>query len=597
MTPERTHMTKEVTLRGIPAAPGIAIGSVHVFRKAQLVVDERRLSSDEIASETERLQGSVDRSRKELAKILDFAETRLGPEQAKIFEAQLLILEDAVLFDSIYKRIRFERKNAEYIVTDEIDKYRRLMANAADEYTRERAYDLEDVRQRILRNLQEQRLKSRLEGTFIIAAHLLGAADAMILSRNTVLAYVTEVGGATSHMALLARALKIPTVVGVHQLLTHLHEGTELIVDGYDGIVVVNPSPETRTRLETKKAELLEFEHQLQSLKDLPAETLDGHHVTLTANIELVTELDYALRQGTSGIGLYRSEILLIGRHVFPSEDFQYKNYHAIASAMAPRPVIIRTFDIGGDKFMAQYDKEQNPFLGWRGIRVMLDQPQVFLDQLRAILRASAEGNVGIMFPMVSNIKEVRLARQLLRQAQDDLRTEGIPFDENIRVGIMIEVPAAAVVTEDLAEEVDFLSIGTNDLIQYLLAVDRGNDIVSDLYQEFHPAVVRFLRRIIQRGKGAGAEVGMCGEMAGDPLATILLVGLGLDTFSVVPDMIPEIKKIIRSIHYSEAVHVAERVLSMDTEDEIRTFLTTIMQQKFPELRIASRHTEQDALP
>ena len=591
MTAESTQGTADIRLKGIAAAPGIAIGKVHVFRKQQLIVEERRLSTADVPVETERLQGALERSRKELAKILDFAETRLGTDQAKIFEAQLLILEDSVLFDSIYKRIRFERKNSEYIVTDEIDKYRRLMANAADEYTRERAYDLEDVRQRIIRNLTEQRLKSRLDGTFVIAAHMLGAADAMILSRNTVLAYVTEVGGATSHMALLARALKIPTVVGVHQLLAQMTDDCEIVVDGYEGVVVINPSEETKASFERRKADQIEFEQQLEGLRDLSAETLDGHRVTLSANIELVTELDFAKRQGTSGVGLYRSETLLIGRHVFPSEDYQYRHYHQIAAAMAPHQVIIRTFDIGGDKFMAQHEKEQNPFLGWRGIRVMLDKPQVFLDQLRAILRASAEGNVAVMFPMVSNIKEVRLARQLVSQAQDDLRAEGIPFDEKIKVGIMIEVPAAAVVAEDLAAEVDFLSIGTNDLIQYLLAVDRGNDIVSDLYQEFHPAVVRFLRRIIQRGKSAGAVVGMCGEMAGDPLATILLVGLGLDSFSVVPDIIPEIKKIIRSIHYSEAVHVAERVCAMDTEDEIRSYLHSVMSRKFPEIPVASPHS------
>ncbi len=591
MTSENGRPEHDRRLKGIAASPGIAMGKVFVYRKQQLVVEERRLVSEGVPAEIERLEGALERSRKELAKILDFAENRLGPEQAKIFEAQLLILEDAVLFDSIYKRIRFERKNAEFIVTDEIDKYRRLMANATDEYTRERAYDLEDVRQRILRNMQEQRLKSRLEGTFIIASHMLGAADAMILSRNTVLAYVTEVGGATSHMALLARALKIPTVVGVHQLLMHLTEDCEIIVDGYEGVVILHPSERTKAQCLKRQADQAEFEQQLQSLRELPAETRDGHRVTLSSNIELVTELEYAKRQGTTGVGLYRSETLLIGRHVFPSEDYQYRHYHQVAVAMAPNRVVIRTFDIGGDKFMAQHEKEQNPFLGWRGIRVMLDQPQVFLDQLRAILRASAEGNIDVMFPMVSNIKEVRLAKQLLRQAQDDLKAEGIPFDEKIRVGIMIEVPAAAVLAEDLAREVDFLSIGTNDLIQYLLAVDRGNDIVSELYQEFHPAVVRFLRRIIQRGKAAGAEVSMCGEMAGDPLATILLLGLGLDTFSVVPDMLPEIKKIIRSIHYSEAVHVAERVLLMDTEDDIRSFLETIMKQKFPEIPVTSLRT------
>jgi phosphotransferase system enzyme I (PtsI) len=355
-------------------------------------------------------------------------------------------------------------------------------------------------------------------------------------------------------------------------------------VNGYNGVVVINPFPETLKHFEKKKAQYHTFEETLAGLRDLPAETLDGHNVRLAVNIELEEELEFIKLQGAEGIGLYRSESLLIGKEVFPSEEEQYRVYHNIAESVYPKHAVIRTFDIGGDKLMAQTITENNPFLGWRGIRVMLDKPQIFLDQLRAILRASTLKNVSIMFPMVTNLKEVQLAKQLIEQAKDDLRTHGISFDENIKLGVMVEVPAAAVIADHLAREVSFLSIGTNDLIQYLLAVDRGNDVVSDLFQEFHPAVIRFLRRIIERGKQEHALISMCGQMAGNPLATILLVGLGLDEFSVVPTVVPEIKKIIRSIHYTEAKHVAERVLKMQTEDEIKGFLKHLMKHKFPDI-------------
>jgi len=301
-------------------------------------------------------------------------------------------------------------------------------------------------------------------------------------------------------------------------------------------------------------------------------------------NVEFEQELDFIKLQGADGIGLYRSEYLIVGKEVFPTEEEQFNQYKLLAETMYPKHVIIRTFDIGGDKVMAQSVKENNPFLGWRGIRVLLDKPELFLEQLRAILRASTRKNVAVMFPMVSNLSEVRRAKKILDQAKHQLRKEGIPFDARLKVGVMIEVPSAAVIAEDLAEEVDFLSIGTNDLIQYVLAVDRGNDVVSSLYQEFNPAVVRFLRRIIDRGKEKGVWVGMCGEMAGDPLATILLLGLGLDEFSVVPNMLPEIKKIIRSVKYSEAQKVAKQVLMLKTEVEIKDLLKSIMQKKFPDI-------------
>ena len=573
-------------LKGIPASPGIAIGPVFHFRKHEPIILIRTIAADEVEQEIERLHNAVARSKKELTKVFEFAEQKLGTEQSKIFEAQLLILEDAVLFEVVFERLKRERKNAEYLLKDEMEKYHQLMMASKDEYARERADDLLDVENRILRNLEEQKLISKVEGSHVIISHNLAAADTLIFSRNDVLAYVTELGGATSHMALLARALKIPAVVGIHQLLSLVQTDDQIVVDGYSGTVVLHPSSETLRYYEKKKTQYHTFEEALAPLRDLSAETLDGHRIKLAANVELEEELEFIKLQGADGIGLYRTESLLIGKEVFPSEEEQYEVYHRIAESVFPKHAIIRTFDIGGDKFMTQAMKENNPFLGWRGIRVMLDKPQIFLDQLRAILRASTLKNLAIMLPMVTSIKEVMLSKQLITQAKDDLRVHKIPFDENLRLGVMIEVPAAAVIADHLAREVSFLSIGTNDLIQYLLAVDRGNDIVSDLFQEFHPAVIRFLRRIIERGKQEHAWVGMCGQMAGDPLATILLVGLGLDEFSVVPTVLPEIKKIIRSIHYTEAQHVAERVLTMQSEDEIKAFLKHLMKHKFPDIPI-----------
>jgi phosphotransferase system enzyme I (PtsI) len=577
---------QEVKLKGIPASPGIAIGPIFLFRKHEPIILIRTIASSEVEQEIERLKNAVARSKKELTKVYEFAEQKLGTEQSKIFEAQLLILEDIILFKAVYERLKREQKNAEYLLKDEMEKYHQLMMASKDEYARARADDLLDVENRILRNLEEQKLVSKIEGSHVIISHNLAAADTLIFSRNDVLAYVTELGGATSHMALLARALKIPAIVGVHQLLSLAQTNDQIVADGYSGTIVLHPSSETLRFYEKKKTQYHTFEEALAPLRDLPAETLDGHRVKLAANVELEEELEFIKLQGADGIGLYRTESLLIGKEVFPSEEEQYEVYHRIAEAVFPKQAIIRTFDIGGDKFMMQAMKESNPFLGWRGIRVMLDKPQIFLDQLRAMLRASTLKNLAIMLPMVTSIKEVKLGKQLIAQAKDDLRAHKIPFDENLRLGVMIEVPAAAVIADHLAREVSFLSIGTNDLIQYLLAVDRGNDIVSDLFQEFHQAVIRFLRRIIERGKQEHAWVGMCGQMAGNPLATILLVGLGLDEFSVVPNILPEIKKIIRSIHYTEAQHVAERVLTMQSEDDIKAYLKHLMKHKFPDIPI-----------
>jgi phosphotransferase system enzyme I (PtsI) len=577
---------REVTLKGIPASPGIAIGPVFLYQKDTPTIEERAIAREDVDREIARLEQAVSRSRKELGKILEFAENKLGEQQAKIFEAQMLILEDTYLFDTIKQRLRTELKNVEFILHAEIEKYRQMMLAAHDEYTRERAHDVEDVRNRILRNLAEQRLISRLEGSSVIVSNNLTAADTMILSRNDVLAYATDAGGITSHTALLARSLKIPAVLGLREISTTAKHGETIIVDGYSGVVILQPTAKTIQEYEARRSHFQAFEAKLAGLRDLPAQTRDGHRVELCANVELTQELDFIRMQGADGIGLYRSEILLIGKEIFPTEDEQYQEYKVLADAMFPKRVVIRTFDIGGDKMMVQKIKERNPFLGWRGIRVLLEKRDLFLDQLRAILRASARRNVAVMFPMISSIKEVRAARELIEQAKAQLRAEKIPFDEKIKIGAMIEVPAAAVILDDLAKEVDFVSIGTNDLIQYLLAVDRGNEFVSSLYQEFHPAVIRFIRRIIERSKQHQMHVAMCGEMAGDPLATVLLLGLGLDEFSVVGTALPEIKRIIRSVTYAEAQTIARHVLELQTEDEITAYLHAVMKEKFPDFPV-----------
>ncbi len=583
---------KEIIVKGIAAAPGIAIGHAYLFKKELPRFEERSLAEQEIPDELTRLDHALAKSEKELNKILVFAQQKLGDTKAKIFEAQVMILQDAYLIGAIKKRITKEQKNSEFIVSDEIQKYADLMLAAHDEYMHERGHEVEDLKNRIVRNLQQERLYSKLEGAPIVVAHSLTPADTMILSRNNVLAYATDVGGITSHAALISRALKIPAVVGMGSISLTVATGDLLILDGYSGTIVIHPTEARIGEYNSKRAHFSQFDAELAKFKDLPAVTLDGKTVELSANIELQEEVDYAVLQGSQGIGLYRSETLLLDRDAVPSEDEQYREYKTIADRIYPQRVIMRTFDVGGDKLIPEMAEEKNPFLGWRGIRMMLDYPEFFKTQLRAILRASRKKNVAIMFPMISTVAEVRKAKVYLEEAKVELRERKIRFDEKIEVGVMIEVPSAALMAEIIAEEVKFLSMGTNDLTQYMLAVDRGNSFVANLYNEMEPAILHTIKYVVDRGHRKKVWVGICGEMASHPAAVPILVGFGVDELSVVPSKLPEIKKIIRSLNYVDCQKLVHEIFHLSTALEIETSLKNFVRTQCPDIPL-----ERDDIP
>lgn len=579
-----THPTDEIIIKGIAAAPGIATGPAYLYTKHVPQIERKPIQPGDVQAEIDRLDAANARSEKELRKVLAFAEQKLGSESATIFEAQIMILADAILMGSIKKRIATELLNAEWVVADEINKYRQMMLASPDEYMHERAHDVDDVMNRIVRNIQDQKLYSKLEGASIIVSETLAPADTVIFSRNQILGYATDLGGVTSHAALLSRSLKIPAVVGLHTATKQIKTGDTLAIDGYAGTLIINPTADTLKILQARAERFHAFEQQLAGIAALPAETLDKKRIELASNIEFAEEIEFARMQGSEGVGLFRTEMQLIGRADYPNEEEQAGLYAKVAEASFPHPVIFRTFDVGGDKLTPDGRHEENPFLGWRGIRVMLDRTDIFLDQLRAILRASTRRNVRVMFPMVSTVTEVQKAKALLKQAMEELRARGVRFDARIKVGVMIEVPAAAMMAEQLAAEVHFLSIGTNDLVQYLMAVDRGNDAVAPLFQQFHPAVVRTLRHIVEAAHRKNVWVGVCGEMAADPLATVFLTGIGIDELSVIPPVLPEIKKIIRSIKLKDAKRVADKVCTLHTEAEIRAFLSSIIKNRVPEI-------------
>ena len=554
-------------ISGVAAAPGIVIGNVYMFTKEKLEINDGAITdtNEAILNFEEALQ----KSKKELDKIFSMAKEKMEVNRAAIFEAQLMILDDPILIGNIKDRICKEKKQPEFIVNDEISKYQRLMIVAHEQYMNERANDIEDIKNRIIRNLQKKRWKSKITHDVIVVTDSLTPADTILLSKSNVRGFVTDHGGLTSHTAIIARSLNIPAIVGTHNATKQIKEDDLIIVDGFHGYVLINPTQEQIDFFHAKAERLAELQQGLKELKDQPAQTTDGKEIILRANVDVSGEIDLVITNGAKGIGLYRTEQILEEIGEFPNESEQTMMYENLATRIYPDPIIIRAFDIGGDKFKFFSFTEPNPFLGLRGIRLLLENEKLFKTQIRAVLQASKSKNIQFMLPMISSITEIRKSLSLISACKEELKTAKIPFDKHMRIGIMIEVPSAAVLTYELASEVDFISIGTNDLIQYLMAVDRGNDMVSYLYQEFHPAVIRTVSHILKEAARANKSASLCGEMAADTLAIPLLIGLGLQILSISPTTIPYAKHIVRSISHQKAKKLADECLLCVTEKEV----------------------------
>lgn len=554
-------------ISGLAAAPGIVIAEVYLFTKETLEVNDGTVINVEEAIQN--FEEALKKSKKELTKIFSIAKEKMEDERAVIFEAQMMILDDPVLIENIISRIKKEKRQPEFIVNDEISRYQELMKSANEPYMTERAHDIEDIKNRIIRNLQKKRWQSKITHESIVVSNMLTPADTLLLSRSNVKGFVTDHGGLTSHAAIISRSLNIPAVVGTHNITKQVKENDIIIVDGFHGYVIINPTKEQLKFFTEKYEHHVQLQKGLEEFKDKPAVTTDGRVIKLYANVDVTGEIDLVITSGANGIGLYRTEQILEELSEFPTEEEQVKLYTNLSSRIYPNILTIRAFDIGGDKLRLFDYAESNPFLGLRGIRLLFENPVLFKTQIRAVLKASHNKNIQFMLPMISTMAEIKKAQSIINECKAELKKEKIPFDNHLKVGIMIEVPAAAVMTKEFAEEVDFISVGTNDLIQYLMAVDRGNDLVSDLYQEFSPAVIRTLKHIVTEGSIPGKEISFCGEMAADTLAIPLLIGLGYTSLSMSPSTIPYAKRIIRHLNYERTVKLAAECVNCINEKDI----------------------------
>jgi len=575
-------------LKGISASPGIAIGKAFLYHKEDFWIEERTIAAHETEAEVQRFLWAVDEVISELQKTKRRMEKELGKEQAQIFEAHLAMLEDQMALDETATRIREELKNAEFAFFRTLRKIVKALRATEDAYLKERIEDVLDVQRRVVLKLvgKEHPSLIGLEAGSIVVARNLSPSDTARMHRKGLLGFVTDVGGQTSHTAIMARAMEAPAVVGTERAMEEIEPGDTLILDGMHGVVYVHPDEELLVEYRKRKQRWTEMEADLATLRTLPATTLDGKSVVVAANIEFPDEVNSASAHGAEGIGLYRTEFLYLMNSNLPTEEEQFEAYRSVVERIAPNPVVIRTLDLGGDKLADSLPMtpELNPFLGWRAIRVCLDREDLFRVQLRAILKASAQGKVRIMFPMISGIEELQRAKEVVEEVKDTLRKEGIAFDAHCPVGMMIEIPSAAVMADQLAEASDFFSIGTNDLVQYTLAVDRGNERIASLFDPLHPAVLRLIQGVIEAGHRKGIPVAMCGEMSGDPLATLVLLGMGLDEFSMSPIAIPEVKMILRGVRFGDAEEVAGEVMKLGTKAEIRAFLEDEVRSRFGNL-------------
>lgn len=573
-----------IALKGIAAAPGINIAPAYKFGKEEFDIPIQPIKAEEIPLQIQLFEESLIATRKEIIELQKRIAQEMGQEEAQIFDAHLLVLEDRMLIEEVISRLKKDQVNVPYIFSEVLKKYIQVFSKIEDEYLRERIADLNDVGKRVLRNLlgKEHRNLKDLQERVVVVAHDLSPSDTAAMHKQMVCAFVTDIGGKTSHTAIMAKSLEIPAVVGLGETINKIKTGDMLIVDGTMGVVIVNPDEETLRIYREEEQKLRGVAEKFLQVKDLPAVTLDGHAIDVAANIELPDEIPSVKVHGGQGIGLYRSEFFYMNRKDAPTEEEHFHAYKYVAEEMKPDPVIIRTLDLGGDKFLSQFDmpKEIKPFLGWRAIRFCLANPDIFKMQLRAILRASVFGKLKLMYPMISGIDELKQANAILNECKEELRKVRQPFDEDLEVGVMIEVPSAALTADLLAKEVDFFSIGTNDLIQYALAVDRTNEKVAYLYEPAHPAVLRMIKSIIEAAHANNIWVGMCGEMASDEIFTPVLLGLGLDEFSMPSLAVPQIKYILRSLSMTEARKIADEALSLTTAKEVESF----MQSKLKEI-------------
>lgn len=574
--------------RGIGVSPGIAVGKALVVEVRRPRIKREPVDPARLPLEISRLRQALEASRRQLLEIQERIAKEVGPQYARIFDAHLLILEDRWLVEQASAAIQAQGVNAEYALQEVLEPVRQAFSRVEDGYLRERRTDVDDVGDRVLRNLLGQRGSVHVEGMrgeAIVFAHDLGPSDTAQLHRDAVLGLVTETGGRTSHSAIMARSLEIPAVVGVEEICAHVVNHETVILDGTEGLVILDPDRETLARSHARKQQLEYAGRALHKLGALPAETQDGYRVRVTANIEFPEELPAVQAHGAEGVGLYRTEFLYLNRPDLPGEEEHFAVYRAVAAEMHPRPTVIRTLDFGGDKLASaiQLAAEENPSLGLRAIRLCLHRPDIFRTQLRALLRASAFGSLRIMYPMISGVAELRAANAILEDVMAELQRQGVAFDPEIQVGAMIETPSAAVIADLLAREVDFFSVGTNDLIQYALAIDRINEQVAYLYEPLHPAVLRMLRGVVSAAHNEGIWISMCGEMASDPLHGLLLVGLGFDELSMTPGAIPLMKRIIRSVTYGQAADVAQRLFGCATAQEVEGLLLLEMRARFPE--------------
>jgi phosphotransferase system enzyme I (PtsI) len=575
-----------VKFTGIPASPGIGVGPVYLIVAQEYAVKDFPIAADRVEAEIAFFEQALEASRRDLAQIRDGIAAELGEQEAAIYEAQMMMVDDPELRRAVLQSIR-GRRNAGISFRDYMTAVAARLERIEDEYMRERRSDILDIERRVLRHLMGDAHKALgvLGRPSVVVAHDIGPSDVAVLDRERVLGFVAEVGGRTSHSAIVARGRGIPAVVGVRGVMQSARNGDIGIVDGFRGEIELNPDPETTTRYRARRDRIETGTHELEALLDQPAVTPDGHRVELGANIELPGEIEAVLGIGADGVGLFRTEFFYLDRAELPGEEEQYRAYRTVAELLAPRPVIFRTMDLGGDK-VASYlgtTHETNPFLGYRGIRFALSHPEVFRTQIRAIYRASAHGRARMMFPMVSSLEELRGALELCRQASAELDRAGTAYDRDLEIGIMIETPSAVWISDLLAREARFLSIGTNDLIQYTLAMDRDNERMAALYEPLSPAVLRSLRHTVHSGHEAKRWVGVCGEMAGDPRTAILLLGLGVDELSVSCFDLPRVKAAIRSVPASRAREIAEQALALDGAAAVRALLHAELDPLLPD--------------